>query len=90
MNGHAREQVIRERAYHIWETRGRVGGKDLEHWLQAEREMSEAIAATETVAPKAAAPKAEAAAPAKTAAKGKKTTKAATKAPAKPRSKKKS
>jgi hypothetical protein len=31
---------IRERAYAIWETRGKPHGQDLEHWLLAEMEMS--------------------------------------------------
>lgn len=52
MNGHARDQVIRERAYHIWETHGRVSGKDLDHWLQAEREVSTTLAASKAAAPK--------------------------------------
>ena len=32
--------IVRERAYLIWETEGRPDGRDLEHWLQAERELS--------------------------------------------------
>lgn len=31
---------VRERAYLIWETEGRPDGRDLEHWLQAERELA--------------------------------------------------
>lgn len=31
-------QSIRERAYFIWESRGRPHGQDLEHWLIAELE----------------------------------------------------
>ena len=31
---------IRQRAYELWETRGYPHGRDLEHWLQAEREIS--------------------------------------------------
>jgi hypothetical protein len=31
---------IRERAYTIWEARGRPHGRDLEHWLLAEMELS--------------------------------------------------
>jgi hypothetical protein len=34
-----REQVIRERAYAIWEQEGRPVGKDVEHWLRAEAEI---------------------------------------------------
>lgn len=32
---------VRGRAYSIWEAEGRPAGKDLEHWLQAEREAAE-------------------------------------------------
>jgi Protein of unknown function (DUF2934) len=32
--------AVRERAYHIWEDEGRPGGRDLDHWLQAERELA--------------------------------------------------
>ncbi|MGE5504905.1 MAG: DUF2934 domain-containing protein [Actinomycetota bacterium] len=31
---------IRERAYFIWESRGRPHGRDLEHWLVAEMELA--------------------------------------------------
>lgn len=31
------ERKIRERAYLIWEQEGRLHGRDVEHWLQAER-----------------------------------------------------
>ncbi|BAE50161.1 hypothetical protein amb1357 [Paramagnetospirillum magneticum AMB-1] len=31
---------LRERAYAIWEARGRPHGQDLEHWLLAEMELS--------------------------------------------------
>ena len=34
-----RQQVIRERAYAIWEKEGHPDGKDLAHWLQAEHEV---------------------------------------------------
>jgi len=30
---------VAERAYQIWQARGRPSGHDLEHWLQAEREL---------------------------------------------------
>ena len=30
---------IAERAYQIFEREGRMDGKDMEHWLQAEREL---------------------------------------------------
>lgn len=33
------DQLIRQRAYQIWEDRGRPVGRALEHWLIAEHEM---------------------------------------------------
>ena len=30
---------LRSRAYQIWESEGRPQGRDLEHWLEAEREL---------------------------------------------------
>jgi hypothetical protein len=30
---------VRNRAYQIWERKGRPQGRDLEHWLEAEREF---------------------------------------------------
>jgi hypothetical protein len=33
------EQRVRERAYHIWESRGRTPGADLAHWCEAEQEL---------------------------------------------------
>jgi hypothetical protein len=38
-----REQAIRERAYAIWEEKGRPSGKDLDHWLQAQGEIIRCI-----------------------------------------------
>ena len=35
-----REQLIRERARRIWEQMGRPAGKDLEFWLEAEKEIN--------------------------------------------------
>jgi len=35
-NSPEREQRIRERAYHLWETDGRPYGRDLEYWIRAE------------------------------------------------------
>ncbi len=32
---------VRQRAYELWEKSGRGQGRDLDHWLQAEREMAE-------------------------------------------------
>lgn len=37
-----REQRIRERAYSIWESDGRLNGRHEDHWFQAERELGEA------------------------------------------------
>ncbi len=34
-----RAELIRQRAYEIWETRGCPHGCDEEHWLQAEQEI---------------------------------------------------
>ncbi|QOG16364.1 DUF2934 domain-containing protein [Bradyrhizobium sp. SEMIA] len=35
----AREEAIRKRAYELWLSAGRPGGRDLEFWLSAEREF---------------------------------------------------
>jgi hypothetical protein len=32
---------IRHRAYELWEREGRVHGRDVEHWLEAERQLAE-------------------------------------------------
>lgn len=37
---------IAERARRIWQERGSPGGRDLEHWLEAERQLRDEIAAT--------------------------------------------
>ena len=34
------EQRVRERAYEIWQNAGRPEGKSVEHWLQAEAEIT--------------------------------------------------
>ena len=36
------EDLIRQRAYEIWESQGRPLGLDKEHWEQAERELLDA------------------------------------------------
>jgi hypothetical protein len=41
---HPDEGKIRNRAREIWEENGRPAGRDLEFWLQAEREFQEAQA----------------------------------------------
>ncbi|ASY66089.1 Cell division protein FtsW (plasmid) [Sinorhizobium sojae CCBAU 05684] len=35
-----REELIRRRAYAIWENEGRPDGQDKRHWEQASREMA--------------------------------------------------
>jgi hypothetical protein len=37
---------IRQRAYELWEAAGRVLGKDLEYWLQAEKDILAEISST--------------------------------------------
>jgi Protein of unknown function (DUF2934) len=34
------ESKVRERAYGFWEAEGRLHGRDVEHWLRAETELS--------------------------------------------------
>ena len=38
--GNDRHQAISERAYFIWRAEGCPPGKELEHWLRAEAELS--------------------------------------------------
>jgi hypothetical protein len=40
VRGGASREKIAERAYAIWQSSGRPDGRDQEHWLQAERELS--------------------------------------------------
>jgi hypothetical protein len=40
MNTHSQD-LIRERAYALWEASGRPEGHEIEHWMQAERELAE-------------------------------------------------
>jgi len=49
---HVSERV-RDLAYRLWEQDGCPAGRELEHWLEAERRLS----AEQVAAPKAAAPK---------------------------------
>jgi len=37
-----RHRKISERAYRLWETEGQPAGRDLEHWVRAEREEADA------------------------------------------------
>ena len=39
---HDREAKVRARAYERWEQSGRPEGRDLENWLEAERELDAA------------------------------------------------
>ncbi|MDK1385335.1 DUF2934 domain-containing protein [Sinorhizobium sp. 8-89] len=39
MDNNDREELIRRRAYAIWEKEGRPEGQDQRHWEQASREM---------------------------------------------------
>jgi hypothetical protein len=39
MEGRISEDVIRTRAYLIWEREGRPSGRDYEHWVQAQIEL---------------------------------------------------
>jgi hypothetical protein len=34
------ENLIRERAYYIWESKGRPNGQDMTIWLQAKKDVS--------------------------------------------------
>jgi hypothetical protein len=34
-----RDEAIRNRAYAIWFDEGQAGGRDIEHWLEAEKEI---------------------------------------------------
>lgn len=47
------EQAIRERAYNIWEREGRPHGRDFEHWVRAQVELTAETMATDrrTAAP---------------------------------------
>lgn len=40
------EELIRKRAYRIWEEEGRPTGKDKEHWERARAEIEEEAAMT--------------------------------------------
>ncbi|MCX5704465.1 MAG: DUF2934 domain-containing protein [Candidatus Omnitrophica bacterium] len=33
------QQMIKGKAYHIWERKGKPSGKDWENWLQAEKQI---------------------------------------------------
>lgn len=40
MDGHPTQQEIAQRAYAMWEQEGRPYGRNLDHWLTAEKELS--------------------------------------------------
>ena len=42
-----REEKIRERAYAIWLDEGSIDGRDQEHWLEAEKEITKEEATAE-------------------------------------------
>lgn len=66
---------IRHRAFQIWQEQGQPHGRDQDHWLQAEAEVTEpaAVAAVAEAAPPKKAPAKKAVAPKAAAAKPKKT-----------------
>jgi Protein of unknown function (DUF2934) len=39
-----REELIRQRAYTIWEEQGKPEGEDMRHWLQAWQELADGSA----------------------------------------------
>ena len=41
------EEKLRQRAYELYEARGREAGHDVDDWLQAEAELSAAKSSTE-------------------------------------------
>jgi hypothetical protein len=55
-------ETISRRAYEIWEQQGRPDGNDLQHWLQAEQELSGGSATTSAVSAASTAQKSEPAA----------------------------
>ena len=42
-NGHPPEEVIRQRAYELYEERGCINGLDIEDWLAAEAELQQSM-----------------------------------------------
>lgn len=87
-NGSEKQDLIRKKAYAIWETEGRPHGQDERHWQQAEAEIETSspaakpatrkAAATKAAAPKPASAKTAAPKPATGKAPAKRRTKAAT------------
>lgn len=57
------KEEVQQRSYLIWESEGRPGGRELDHWLQAEAELAKEQAESNAVAaPAAAKPKSRASA----------------------------
>ena len=46
MDRHPTQQEIAQRAYAMWEQEGRPDGRNLDHWLTAENELSVSSPAT--------------------------------------------
>jgi hypothetical protein len=44
-------RAIRRRAFELWEQEGQIHGRALDHWLQAERELSMAPSRSESSRP---------------------------------------
>ncbi len=65
------EDIVRTRAYALWESEGRPLGRDAEHWLQSEeaarRELERVAAPKAPAQPKAKAPPAKKASTKRTA-----------------------
>ncbi len=57
------DEIVRTRAYALWESEGRPLGRDAEHWLQSEEAARKELA--RAAAPKAAAQTKAKASPAK-------------------------
>ena len=56
-NGSEKQELIRKKAYAIWETEGRPQGQDERHWRQAEEEVETPASTGKPAARKVAAAK---------------------------------
>lgn len=56
-NGSEKQELIRKKAYAIWETEGRPQGQDERHWRQAEEEVETPTSVGKPAARKVAAAK---------------------------------
>ncbi len=70
---------VHERAFGLWEAAGRPHGHDLDHWLQAEHEVSDKAKPARTAKPRKAAAKSPLEGTAKSAVKTTRASKAAVK-----------